>query len=236
MTIRHKRIVATLDTGTAADWNNDHITDFSTSINHDCQFLGVVVTECYDTAQTSGGSAPVITLEDNHTWVKFSTGATTDNISSMRHKINNAAGNITNALDYPIFSSSVNLKAFYTANEVFQIGFMASATSPFTANQDGAYFRIKDNKLYAVVGNGTAETEEEITDITLSQDCYLNLRIILSTTQALFYVDDMSTEKITITTNIPTADLTIKFNARSKNNVNTILRVDGVSLQILRQV
>jgi hypothetical protein len=113
---------------------------------------------------------------------------------------------------------------------------MASATSPFTANQDGAYFRIKDNKLYAVVGNGTAETEEEITDITLSQDCYLNLRIILSTTQALFYVDDMSTEKITITTNIPTADLTIKFNARSKNNVNTILRVDGVSLQILRQV
>jgi len=234
MATRHKRIVATLDTGAAADWNDDHISDFTDEITHECMLIGPAVTNCYDTAQTSGGSAPVATFEDDHGWIKFSTGATTNQTSCMRHKFNAAAGNITYINDYPILTMAINLNAFHTAGTVFEFGLMASATNPFTANQDGAYFRVKDNKLYAVTGTGAAETETELTDITLSQDIYMHVRIELNATGANFYVDDMETYEERLTTNLPDNDLTIKIHAISVNNVDTILRTDGIGLTILR--
>ena len=41
MAIRHKRIVATLDRGEAADWNNDHIADFSDYVDLYENFFGL---------------------------------------------------------------------------------------------------------------------------------------------------------------------------------------------------
>jgi len=130
---------------------------------------------------------------------------------------------------------AINLNAFNVTGTVFEFGLMPSATAPFTANQDGAYFRVKDNKLYAVCGDGVGETEAELTAITLTQDKYIHVRIELSATSAKFYVDDMVTQEETITTNLPDNDLTIKVHAKSVANVDTILKTDGVSLTILRK-
>jgi len=234
MAQKHKRNVATLDTGTASDWNDDHITDFDNEITHDCNLVGVAITDEWDTAQTTGGAAPVITNADNHVWVNLSTGATTDQTSCMRHEMGGAVGNITYINDYPILTMAMRLEAFHTAGEVFEFGLIPSATAEFTANQDGAYFRVKDNKLYAVCGDGAAETEEEIAAVSLNQDKYMHMRIELSATQAKFYVDEMETAKKILTTNLPDADLTIKMHAQSKNNVDTILKSDGISLSRLR--
>lgn len=233
--VRHKRIVETLDRGEAADWNDDHIPDYTDEIDHECNFLGVALTDEWDTAQTAGGSAPVVAYANNHAWINLNTGGVTGQTSSMRHEIGAAVGDITYIDDYPIHITPVRLQAFHTAGTVFEWGFQASAAAIFTPNIDGAYFRVKDNKLYGVTGDGAAETETEITGVTLSQDIYLHTKIELIATKCDFYVDDMETPKESNTTNLPDADLTIKYSAQSQNNVDTTMKTDACGFVRLRK-
>ena len=230
MALRHKAIKAPLEAGASSEWNDDHIADFSDELDFEYCPLNQLVADIWDTGQTSGGSAPVVAFTDHHTSVYFTTGATTDQTSSMRLEMNGAAGDITYIDNGPILTFALWLDAYHTAGNVAEFGLIPSATALFTANQDGAYFRIEDNKLYSVCGDGAAETATDITPAGGITE-YGVYKIVLTGSNCLFYVDDMETPTRTETSNLPDADLTIKFSIRSKNNVNSLMYLDGVALK-----
>lgn len=228
--VRHKKIQATLGIGTAAQWNDDHISDFSAVLCLEADFVNQALATFWDTAQTAGGAAPVLNYYDHHSFAKLNTGATTNNISSMRYKLGGAAGNITYIDDAPIISMAVGLPLFSPTLEVAEFGLINSASAAaFTALQDGAYFRVSANKLYAVTGNGAAETATDITP-ALGIDAWAFYRIELNSSNAKFYIDDMETPVLTQTLTLPNSDLTMKFSIQSQNNVDSTMYVDGCGL------
>ena len=230
MSSRHKRIVDTLDVGSHNDWNDDHIADFSDEVDWEYSPVSIPVANIWDTAQTAGGSAPVVALQDSHVFVYLNTGATTDQTSSMRLEMATTASDITAKEDAPVLTMALWMEAYHTALNVAEFGLIPYGTALFTANQDGAYFRISANKLYAVTGNGAAETATDITPGTGIPE-YGNYKIELTDSNAKFYVDNMETAAATITTTLPDNDLTIKISIRSKNNVDTSAYLDGVALK-----
>lgn len=224
---RHKSIKQALSVGSSSDWNDDHISDFTDEI----MFNENMRLADYDLAQTASGNNPVVSLTDNHMFVKFETTATTNRISSARMMLGASAGNITNAKDSPIMNLAIWLDSFHTAGEVFEFGLIDSASAAaFTANQTGAYFRIKDNKVYMVTGDGASETATDITPIGGVPE-YGNYRIMLSETICYFYIDNMLTYAGGQILTLPTGDLTLKVSAKSQNNVNSICYVDGIAIQ-----
>lgn len=228
--VKHKAIKSTLDVGTHEEWNDDHIADFADRIEDTVNFLGVPVASFWDVAQTAGGVNPVTVFQDNHVFYYLNTGGVTGQISSMRYGFNAGVGNITYIDNAPTLTTAVWLEAYHTAGLVAEFGLIDSATAAaFTANQDGAYFRIEDNALLAVTGDGAAETTTDITP-TLGISEYGHYRIELTATEAKFYVDDMETAAATHTTNLPDSDLTIKYSIQSQNNVDSKMYVDGMGL------
>lgn len=228
--VRHKRIVNTLDVGTHEDWNDDHISDYTDEVRHTCIIPGVPLAVEWDFGQVAGGVAPTLVFEDHHVQAYLNTGGVTGQISSMRHEFDGAAGNITYFEDVPTLTTAVWLEAYHTAGLVAEFGLIDSATAAaFTANQDGAYFRIEDNVLLAVTGNGAAETLTDVTP-TLGISEYGHYRIALTGSNCLFYVDDMETPAATHTLTLPDNDLTIKYSIQSQNNVDSKMYVDGMGL------
>jgi hypothetical protein len=236
MAIRHKRVVAALDTGGSADWNDDHIHDFTVEVADDLLHLGPLVTLNWDTAQTSGGSAPAWAQDTyGHASVVLNTGATTNNISSMRHLLNNAVGNIVTPADLPILTCAVQIEAVHNAagvaNSVAEFGFQHDDDALFTVNLRHAIFRFYNGHVFAVTGDGAAETE---TDLGARTE-FAVYRIEFAPTIVSFYIDDMVTAAASHTANITDGDMTAKFSVRSKNNVNSTIRLDGAGLTRLRQ-
>ena len=228
--VRHKKIQTALGVGKSSEWNDDHIADFTDVLTLECDFVNQAISNFWNTAQTSGGSAPIVTFFDHHTMAVLNTGATTNNISSMRFMCGGAAGNITYVDDAPIISMAVGLTAFHTAGEVAEFGLIKSDTAnAFTANQNGAYFRVDDNKLYGVTGTGAAETATDITP-TLGIPAWAFYRVELTSANAKFYVDDMTTPVLTQTTTLPTDNMTIKFSIQSQNDVDSTMYADGCGL------
>ena len=235
MAQRHKRIVAALDTGGSGDWNDDHIVDFSDEVDFEFSPLNQIVSAIWDTAQTSGGSAPVVAFTDHHVSVYFTTGATTDQTSSMRLMMNGGAGDTTYIEDKPVLTFALWLDAYHTSDNVAEFGLIKSATALFTANQNGAYFRLNNNKLYAVCGDGAAETATDVTPAGGIPE-YGVYKIELGSTNCKFYIDDMDTPVRTETSTLPDEDMTLKFSIRSKNNVNSEMYLEGVALKRNRYV
>jgi len=235
MGLRHKAFKETLDKGYASEWNDDHIHDFTDEISHDLLFLGAAVSVNWDTAQTSGGSAPVWAITSGHAAVVLNTGATTNNVSSMRQKLSGAVGNITHPDDLPVLTLALGIIAVYdaalVANSVVEFGFQHDDDALFTQNQHFAIFRVYNGLLHAVTGDGAAETETELA----AYEEYSTYRIEILSTSVKFYVDDMVTAVATHTTHLPNADLTIKVSVRSKNNVDSTLRLDALALARLRK-
>lgn len=237
MSQRHKAIKATLDVGTAVEWNDDHLFDYSDEIDTQHNFIGVPVTNIWDTAQTAGtGVAPVLTFTDHHSIIECDSGAANNDVSSMRHEFNGAAGNITYIDDVPLMTMAVWLETYPVGTECVEFGLMDNANAPFLANQDGAYFRVDTNVLYAVTGDGAAETATDITP-ALGIPEYGNYKIELTGSNCLFYVDDMETAVATHTTNLPNNDLTMKFSCKNiggGGGNQVLMYVDAVGLKVNR--
>ena len=234
MSVRHKAIVAPLQKGLSTEWNDDHEADFTDEIEESFKFTTRALTNEWSTAETSGGSAPVVIFEDSHAWAKLNTGATTNQSSVMKTLIAGSAGNLTDIDDAPILNCAVKLEAYHTAGKVIEFGFLNSSVNIFTALQDGAYFRVLNQKLYAITGSGAAETATELTGVTLAQLDFLNCRIELTSTICNFYVDDLETAAAIHTTNLPDSALTVKFGIISANNINSTMFVDACALARLR--
>lgn len=232
--VRHKAIKATLDVGTSAEWNDDHISDFEDDILIEENFITPAITTKWDLGQVAGGVNPVLVFQDHHTFAYLNTGGVTGQISSMRYEFNGAAGNITYIDDAPVLTTAIWLEAYHTAGLVAEFGLIDSASAAaFTANQDGAYFRIDGNVLYAVTGSGAAETTTDVTPAGGISE-YGHYRVHLQATKCDFYVDDMETVATSHTNNLPDSDLTIKYSIQSQNNVDSKMYVDGVGLTRFR--
>lgn len=239
MALRHKAVKATLDQGYASEWNDDHQCSYETWIDHASPIPGPNLTAEWDVAQTAGGSNPVWALVGaagaEHAFVVLNTGGVTNQISSMRHELGGAVSNITSPGDLPILTITLDIAAVHdaagVANSVVEFGFQDDSDALFTINQDHAIFRVYDGKLHAVTGDGAAETETELA----AYNQYGEYRIEFTTGHVLFYVDNMVTAAADHVANIPDAALTIKLSVRSKNNVDSTIRLDGLCLARLRK-
>lgn len=229
MALRHKAVKATLDVGTSAEWNDDHISDFDEEILIERNFITPVITTEWDLTTNGTGVAAVLTFQDHHAFCKIDSGAANADYSCMKYEFNGAAGNITSYLDGPVMTMAVWLDAYAATGKVTEFGFLTNATAPFTANQSGAYFRINANKLYTVTGNAGAETATDITPLAGISE-YAQYRIELGAANCKFYVDNMVTPARTETANLPTGDLTMAFAARDDSGTATEMYIDAVAL------
>ena len=229
MATRHKKIVATLDTGSSSEWNDDHIIDFSDEITIYENLVGPALTETWELSKTGGGNIPAITFEDHHTFVLLDTNGGTGDISEMKYSLGAGSGNITYINNAPIMNIAVWMKDYATTGKVGEWGLFDNAVDLFTDDQDGAYFRVSANKLYAVTGQGAAETATDITPI-LGVPEFGNYRIALTSSNCYFYLDDMESPIAVHTTNLPDSDLTMAVGARCDDSIETHIYVDGVGL------
>lgn len=235
MSIRHKAIVAPLDKGHSSEWNDDHILDFTDEIEPYCLLRAISLYASWDFAQTAGGYEPEVQMVgaagSGHAFIVFNTGGVTGQTSSMRKELAGAVSNITSPDDNPLLTFALQIVRVHTEGKVIECGFFNSGDSIFTANQNGAYFRIEDNKVYAVTGNGTAETKTEIGPYNE----YGQYRIVFGTGKVDFYIDDMATKKASHTTTLPDSDLTLKFSIQSQDDVDSTMRIDAIGMTILRK-
>ncbi|MHA1227919.1 MAG: hypothetical protein ACTSPV_14325 [Candidatus Hodarchaeales archaeon] len=237
MATNHRAVKATLDRGLSSEWNDDHIVQYCNSITHECFFMGVALAVEWDTAQTAGGGvAPVNTFTDHHVQAEFDSGAGANDTSSMRHQFSGVVGNITSFRDAPIFTSHLWLEQFPIATECIEFGFFEDVHVPFTANTDGAYFRVDTNKIYAVTGDGVGETATDVTPATGIPE-YACYKIELTSTDCKFYIGDMKTPVATHTSvpdeNLPVGDLTMKYSCKNiggGGGNQVLMYLDGSSL------
>lgn len=234
MSTRHKAVKATLDRGYASEWNDDHEANFETWITHHCLIPGPNLTAEWDVAQAVGASTCLWGLTAGHAAVELITPANTDDIATMRNELGGAVANITNPDDLPIMTFGLDIDTVHdaagVANSVVEVGFQDDSDALFTVNQHHAIFRVYNGNLYGVTGDGAAETETLIA----AYNQYGHYRIEILSDRVNFYVDDMVNPAATNTANLPTADLTIKFSVRSKNNVASTIRIDGLAWSRLR--
>lgn len=233
MTKKHKRIVKALDTGESEDWNDDHIDDFSDEIDIETFFITPGLTVLWDTTNNAAGVVPILTMQDNHAFAYLHSGNAQLDWSLMKYEFSGAPGNFTHINDAPIFTTAIWLEKYDTVNIIGEWGLMDNAKAPTAANKDGAYFRIEDNKLYAVTGKGDAETATEIT-LEAGIPEYGHYRIHLQATKCDFYVDDMETAAATNANNLPTTQLTIFYYADSGGVADTQMYIDAVAINMLR--
>lgn len=243
MSIRHKAVKATLDRGYASEWNDDHEPNFDDELVTYYLDPAPSLASSWNFAQTAGGSNPdwalVGAAGSEHAFVVLNTGATTDQVSSMRLMLDAAVSNVTSPGDAPVLTLTLQIAAVHdaagVANSVVEFGFQDDTDALFTQNLDMAIFRVYNGKLYAVTGSGAAETETEISDFPE----YAQYRIALTSTRCDFYVDDMVTPAAShIATDgddVPNAALTVKVSVRSKNNIDSTIRADGLALSRLRK-
>lgn len=233
--MRHKRVVASLDTGEAVDWNDDHTPDFTTNIDMYLCIRGANLAACWTLFSAGTGVDPAVTMVGaagaGHAYVVFNTGGVTNNTSGMSKDLAGAAGNTTSAADMPTLTFTMQIVAVHNVGEVIEMGLFDQGVAPFTANQDGAYFLVNNDTLYAVTGDGAAETT---TDLGAYNEFGV-YRIEFATGHVYFYVDNMVTAAADHTANIPDSDLTIMFTIRSLNNVDSTMRLDACALQVLRK-
>jgi hypothetical protein len=154
----------------------------------------------------------------------------------MRKELGAAVGNLTHPDDMPILTLALQIDTVHAAagvaNSVVEFGLQDDTDALFTVNQHAALFRVYNGILYAVTGGGAAETETSLG----AYDEYATYRIAILSASVKFYVDDMVTAAATHTTNLPAADLTVKVSVRSKNNVDSTIRLDALALTRMRKV
>jgi len=223
MTIRHKAVKATLDRGYSTEWNDDHQINFEDDLIFYDTFWYNSLAAWWNTGQTTGGATVAIAMVNNHNFLVLTTGGGAGDIASVRL----GTADMTNKLDLAIATFSVNLQTTYGQ----EFGFFAAANTPFTTNQRGAYFIVGNGVLYAVTGDGAAETTTNLG----TPNAYGIYRIEFTSTQVRFYVDDMVTPVAVHTTNITSDDLTLKASAKTYLFVSQIVRIDGIGLQRLRK-
>lgn len=234
MAVRHKAIKDTLEVGTHDEWNDDHTADYTNRKFHKCFMIGVNLAGHWDFIQTTAAANPSMVFNpsgtDHHEFAEIDSLVAGPTITSMRHEFSAAPGNITHINNSPTMITRLWIAAFDAATECAEWGLFDNAIVPFVNNQDGAYFRLDTNKLYAVTGDGAAETATDVTPAGGVPE-FAQYVIELTATECNFYIDDRETPVATHTTNLPDSDLTMKYSTQTAAAVQTIIRTDAICLE-----
>jgi len=221
--IRHKRVVAVLDVGSHDDWNDDHHCDPTDEIDFSTDMSFIVFADHFDDTQCAGGGTAALSNTSNHVFLTMTSTAGGGGIGSARGKY----GDFCDKTDLPILTLAVDLPTV----QAQEFGFFIHATVPFTANQAGAYFRVAGGTLYAVTGDGAAETATNLG----APSQYGVYRVEFTSTQVKFYVDDLVTPAATHTLNITASALNVKLSSAVSGGVSQIVRCDFLGLTRLRK-
>ena len=221
MSIRHKKVYNSLDVGLKDDWNDDHHYNPYDEILFCTTFVESNFSDTWDSTQTTGATGPAVSMADSHAFMVLDSTADIGDIATIRMKLGGTAGNITQKTDTPVLTLSVRLISPAGTGTTHEFGFFVDTDTPFTAKQKGMYFRIKDNKVYAVTGNGANETTTEIG--TASE--YAVYKIQITSSDVRFYIDDLDVIEATHTTYITTDELTIKYSTIENAFLNLFFRM-----------
>lgn len=231
MAIRHKAYKATLDRGYSSEWNDDHHLNPSEEIMDFTTFIDRAYTVTWNAAQNTSAVLPIVSITNNHAFMYLNSGAVMALKGSIRYMLAGIVGDITNLLDLPVLTMSIRLDSIGAVGTTHEFGFFVNATAPFTVNQQGAYFRVVNNVLYAVTGTGAAETT---TPLPIPNQ-YGIYRIEFLSDRVKFYIDDLINPVASHLLNLPVADLTIKLSCQTVAAGAQVLRSDFVGLQRLRK-
>jgi len=231
MAIKHLAIKTALDVGRAAEWNDDHILNFAERIEMGFDFINEAATDHFDLAQETSSTTTEITLVNSVAAMRLNATGGVGNISSARTMLAGAAGNITNADQLPIMNIAVELGGLTADNKTHQFGLTDSGDTPFAVNDDGVFFRVDSNVLYAVTSDGATETATDLG----APGQFGNYRIECLSSSVKFYVDDMETAAATHTTHIPAADMTMKFSTAQRAGGSNTMSIQGFGLGVLRE-
>ena len=231
MAFRHRAHKATLDQGTAAEWNDDHEQDFEIRTGHCEDIFTNAIADHWDLTQETSGTATTISYLAGFVLIRLAATGLAGNFSTIRHKILNAAADITNFNAQPIVVFALDIQSPTADNATHEFGFFSNANVPFAANQNGAFFRIDANVLYAVSSNGAAETATNLG----APDQYATYKVKHTATHDYFYVDDMETPVATHTTTITAANLNIKLTCADRAAGDNYLNCQALWFSFLRQ-
>jgi len=230
MAVKHKAHKDTLEVGKSSEWNDDHTADYTSRKTHKCFIIGANLGAHWDFAQTTAAANPSMVFNDHHEFAEIDSLVAGPTITSMRHEFSAAAGNITHINDSPTMITRIGIIDYDATINCAEWGLFDSANTPFTANQDGAYFRLDTDVLYAVTGSGAAETATDITPIS-GVDVFAQYVIELTATECKFYIDDREVPVATHLLTLPDSDLTMKYSTQTAAAVQTVIRTDAICLE-----
>jgi len=234
MSERHYAIKQTLDKGYASEWNNDHFCDFTDRINYTGTMFLASLANFWNTAHETSITASTINWDNIDVGLRLRAAGGVGNFASVRFKVCNVISNMTNIGQAPIWNASVNVFTPTNDANTHEFGMIAVAQNPFTANQDGAFFRISNNQLFAVTGDGAAETATNVG----APNQYGHYRIELDTAECKFYVDDLETPVATHTViagqNLPNNDMTVKFHTAQRAAGVNDMDIHAWGISVLR--
>lgn len=231
MTLRHKRVVATLDIGTAADWNNDHHLDPSDELVFWTTFVEHKFSDLWDVSQAVGAGEAVVSNIFDHVKLIVNSGAVDADIGTCQLMYSATVGDITIFNDEPVATFSVRIVSASMTSRKIEFGFFASGDSPFTDNKACACFYVADGTIYAKTSDGVNQTTYGIG----VWSPYAIYRIKLTSALASFYIDNIDTPVHTISTTLPVDPLTIKLSAKAGASGAATFYCDFVGLTRLTQ-
>ena len=229
--LRHKKVQVVLGKGLASEWNDDHIINFATRIDWVEDFMINALADNWDTADETSGTATDISFDSGFVAVRLEATGGVGNISTIARNVLAAQANFTNDDAQPLVEFAIDVDAPTADAATHEFGLFDEATAPFTANQDGCFFRIDNNVLWAVSSDGAAETKTN-----LGAPGQFAVYAVKHTAVAdFFYVDDLETAKATHAANISSSDLTIKLTCAQRAGGSNKLNCQAVCFSGLRQ-
>ena len=145
MSMRHRAVKAVLDKGYSSEWNDDH--EEIPVIRYEYKITGFInaVTDFWSLGDETSVTATTVAIVDGRVCYVLSATGGVGNISSISHKLLNGAANIIGTDALPKVTMNLELGGLTADNLTHEFGMFDEGTTPFTANQIGAYFRISNN-------------------------------------------------------------------------------------------
>jgi hypothetical protein len=231
MAYRHAAVKATLDRGYASEWNADHIENFATRVQTLLSPFVNAIADFWDSTQHTSGTSTTVTMVSGHVSMRMRGSGGAGNFATVRLKLLNAAADMTDENAQPMIQMALDVNTPTADADTHEFGLFTTANLPFAANQDGCYFLISAGVLYAVSGDGAAET---ITNLGAPNQFGVYM-VKHTATHDYFYVDDLVTPVATHTTHLSTADLTVKLTCADRAGGDNYLNCQSVWMSFLRQ-
>jgi len=231
MAFRHAAVKATLDRGYASEWNADHIMNFATRVEHLEDFLDPAIADHWDIIQHTSGTATTVSLVGGFFAARLRASGGAGNFATIRHKLLNAAANITNENAQPMIQMALDVQTPTADNATHEFGLMANASLPFAALQDGCFFRVDNDVLFAVSSDGAAETATNLGAVNQ----FAVYMVKHTATHDYFFVNDLVNPVATHTTDLSTADLTVKLTCADRAGGDNYLNCQAIWMSFLRQ-